>query len=61
MNEAIEDEISELEELVASFTKSDEDGSNAALIAELRFEISRLKGKLYHEQQSIFMGGEVSS
>lgn len=62
MNETIEEEIYELEELIVSFTTSDEDGSNAALIAELRIEIDRLKGKLHYARQHTFsMGGEVSS
>lgn len=62
MMEAIEDEINELEEIIASFMAKDEESSNAALVAELRIELNRLKGKLHHARQHTFsMGGEVPS
>ena len=59
MNEAIENEINELDELVASLSMQNKD--NSVLVSELKFEIDRLKGKLYYEQQSIPVGGKISS
>lgn len=67
MNEAIENEIYELEEFIASFSVHNEDGSNAELLAELNLHLMRLKQRLsqreelYNDARPLSMGGEVSS
>lgn len=67
MREAIEDEISEVEELIASLSTRTDDGSNAEIIAELQLHLMRLKEKfnhceeLYNVTRPLSVGGEVSS
>ena len=67
MNEAIENEIYEVEEMIASFSHH-EDGSNAEIVAELKLYLMRLKHMLYSHSEELnnatgplSMGGEVSS
>jgi Mg2+ and Co2+ transporter CorA len=69
MNEAIENEIYELEELIASFTAHNEDGRNTDNISQLRESVMRLKQmlftghceELYNDSRPLSVGGEVSS
>lgn len=68
MNEAIENEIYELEELIASFTAVNHDGRNTENIAQLNLSVMRLKQamlsqseELYNDPRPLSMGGEISS
>ena len=67
MNEAIENEIYELEELIASFTAHNEDGRNTENIAQLKNSVMRLKHsmeshceRLYNDSRTLSVGREVS-
>ena len=66
MREAIEDEIYEVEELIASLSAHNEDGSNAEIVAELKLHLMRLKDKFNHCEElynarPLFVGGKISS
>ena len=68
MNEAIENELYELEELIASFTAHNQDGRNTESIAQLKLSVMRLKQamldhceELNNDSRPLSMGGEVPS
>jgi hypothetical protein len=68
MNEAIENEIYEIEEMIALLmSRAKQDESNKQLIAELNIQLMRLKQRLsqreelHNDARPLSMGGEVSS
>lgn len=67
MREAIEDEIYEIEEMIASLSSHDQNGTNAVIIAELNLYLMRLKEKFNHCEEldnatrPLSVGGEISS
>ena len=66
MNEAIENEIYEVEELIASLTSHPAISSNYEMLAELKIHLLRLQQKLNSREEldnarPLSLGGEVST